>query len=140
MSPTVIFGALYNGYLYGLSFLFNGAFSVVFGPSGHGLDTLQVGLCFLGIIVGISCGPFTNIWQEKHFQHRRMQNGQRNVPEARVQLGKVAAIGMTINTSESLVSIWSQSLIYVFRATQSSLSHFSGSPGNNTILCSGMQY
>lgn len=40
----IIFGALYNGYLYGLSFLFNGAFSLVFGKEGHGFDTIGVGL------------------------------------------------------------------------------------------------
>ena len=89
----IIFGALYNGYLYGLSFLFNGAFSLVFGTGGHGFGTVGVGLCFLGIVVGISFGPFTNIWQEKYYQRRIAAMGGRNVPEARVQLGKVAAVG-----------------------------------------------
>ena len=58
----IVFGALYNGYLYGLSFLFNGAFSLVFGPKGHGFEIQDVGLCFLGIVVGISIGPITNLW------------------------------------------------------------------------------
>lgn len=88
----IMFAALYNGYLYGLSFLFNGAFSLVFGD-GHGFDTLQVGLSFLGIIFGISCGPITNIWQERYYQRRIKASGGKNVPEARVQLGKVAAVG-----------------------------------------------
>lgn len=65
---------------------------------GHGLDILQVGLCFLGIIVGVSFGPLTNIWQEKYFQKRWRQNGQKNIPEARVQLGKVAAVGESLGT------------------------------------------
>lgn len=88
----ILAGALYNGYLYGLSFLFNGAFSLVFG-TGHGFDTLQVGLSFLGIVFGISCGPITNIWQERYYQRRIKASGGKNVPEARVQMGKVAAIG-----------------------------------------------
>jgi len=44
-------------------------------------------------MTGITIGPLTNFWQEKYFQKRRSQNGRKNVPEARVQLGKVAAIG-----------------------------------------------
>lgn len=93
----IVFGALYNGYLYGLSFLFNGAFSLVFGMGGHGFDVLGVGLAFLGIVVGISIGPITNIWQERHYQRRIAQMGGRNVPEARVQLGRVAGITFPIS-------------------------------------------
>lgn len=89
----IIFGALYNGYLYGLSFLFNGAFSQVFGEGGHGFKVDGVGLCFLGIVVGISIGPITNLWQEKHYQRTIATMHGKNVPEARVQMGKVAAVG-----------------------------------------------
>ncbi|KAM0795731.1 MFS multidrug transporter-like protein [Usnea florida] len=88
----IVFGALYNGYLYGLSFLFNGAFSLVFGMEGHGFDVLGVGLTFLGIVAGISIGPITNIWQERYYQRRIAQTNGRNVPEARVQLGRLAGI------------------------------------------------
>jgi hypothetical protein len=41
----VQFGAAYNGFLYGLSFLFNGAFHMIFGPKGYGFDTIGVGTC-----------------------------------------------------------------------------------------------
>ena len=88
----IVFGALYNGYLYGLSFLFNGAFSLVFGMGGHGFDVLGVGLTFLGIVAGISIGPITNVWQERYYQRRIAQANGRNVPEARVQLGRLAGI------------------------------------------------
>lgn len=90
--PIILFGALYNGYLYGLSFLFNGAFALVFGE-GHGFNTMQVGLSFLGIVFGISCGPITNIWQERYYRRRVRETGGKNIPEARVQMGKVAAVG-----------------------------------------------
>lgn len=88
----IICAALYNGYLYGLSFLFNTAFALVFGK-GHGFDTIGVGICFLGIVCGISLGPFVNIWQERSYQARVHESGGKNVPEARVGLiPKFAAI------------------------------------------------
>ncbi|KAF4534551.1 MFS multidrug transporter [Lasiodiplodia theobromae] len=92
----IAFAALYNGYLYGLSFLFNTAFVLVFGQ-GHGFDTIGVGICFLGICVGISLGPVTNIWQEKYYQRKVHESGGKNVPEARVQMGKLAAIAFPIS-------------------------------------------
>lgn len=89
----VVFAALYNGYLYGISFLLNGAFSLVFGPTGHGFSTDQVGLAFLGISTGITIGVVTNILQEQHYQRTIKGKGPHaNVPEARVQMGKIAAI------------------------------------------------
>ncbi|KAK0650442.1 Efflux pump FUB11 [Lasiodiplodia hormozganensis] len=92
----IMFAALYNGYLYGLSFLFNTAFVLVFGQ-GHGFDIIGVGICFLGIRVGISLGPVTNIWQEKYYQRKVHESGGKNVPEARVQMGKLAAIAFPIS-------------------------------------------
>ncbi|KUI59671.1 Caffeine resistance protein 5 [Cytospora mali] len=88
----ILCAALYNGYLYGLSFLFNTAFALVFGQ-GHGFNTIGVGLCFLGIVCGISLGPIVNVWQEKYYQRRVHESGGRNVPEARVgPIPKSAAI------------------------------------------------
>lgn len=89
--------ALYNGYLYVLSYLFNDAFSVIFGPTGKGYNTLQIGLCFLGIVVGITLGPPTQIWQERSYQKRVSATGGANIPEARVQLGQVAAVTFPIS-------------------------------------------
>ncbi|EKG17153.1 Sugar transporter conserved site [Macrophomina phaseolina MS6] len=92
----IMFAALYNGYLYGLSFLFNTAFALVFGQ-GHGFDTIGVGISFLGICAGISLGPITNIWQERYYQRKVHESGGKNVPEARVQMGKIAAIAFPIS-------------------------------------------
>lgn len=107
----IIFASLYNGYLYGLSFLFNDAFTLVFGKHGYGFNTIGVGLSFLGLVVGITLGPIVNIWQEKHYQkairgHTKEpesassgdvaadadDNRYRNIPEARLQLSKLAAV------------------------------------------------
>jgi hypothetical protein len=94
----VIFGCLYNGYLYGLSFLFNSAFVIVFGPQGHGFGTIDTGLCFLGICTGITIGPITNaIFQEPYFQKHLKLNKHRNTPEARVMMSKVAAVTFPIS-------------------------------------------
>lgn len=93
----VIFAALYNGYLYGLSYLFNTAFSVIFGATGKGFNTLQIGLTFLGIVVGITLGPITNIWQEQYYQRRIKAANSANIPEARVQLAQVAAVTFPIS-------------------------------------------
>ncbi|KAH6870629.1 major facilitator superfamily domain-containing protein [Alternaria rosae] len=93
----VQFGALYNGFLYGLSFLFNGAFHMIFGPSGYGFDTIGVGISFLGIVVGITLGLATNVLQERYYQRQVSQAGHRDVPEARVHHAKLAAIVLPVS-------------------------------------------
>lgn len=93
----VQFGALYNGFLYGLSFLFNGAFHMIFGPQGYGFDTIGVGISFLGIVLGISLGLLTNVFQERHYQHQVTKAGGRDVPEARVHCAKFAAVVLPVS-------------------------------------------
>ena len=99
----VIFAALYNGYLFGLSFLFNDAFALVFGPEGHDFEVTGVGLSFLGICVGITSGSVTNLWQERYYQRRVKEAGGKNVPEARVEIAKAAAISELAATDTRLV-------------------------------------
>jgi len=86
--------ALYNGYLYGISFLFNTAFSLVFGA--HGFNTFQVGLSFLGIATGIFIGLFTNILQEERYR-RMCRVAEKPVPEARIAVGMIASITLPIS-------------------------------------------
>ncbi|KAL6710742.1 hypothetical protein ACN47E_007799 [Coniothyrium glycines] len=103
----VQFGALYNGFLYGLSFLFNGAFHMIFGPSGYGFDTIGVGIAFLGIVVGITLGLVTNIFQERHYQRQVARAGNGGVvPEARVHHAKLAAVVLPVSL-----------LVFAFTAT-----------------------
>jgi MFS family permease len=93
----VQFGAAYNCFLYGLSFLFNGAFHMIFGPNGYGFDTSGVGISFLGIVIGITLGLVTNIYQERYYQRRVIQAGGRDVPEARVHHAKLAAVVLPLS-------------------------------------------
>lgn len=94
----VIFAALYNGYLYGLSFLFNGAFGLVFGsPMGHNFTPIQTGLSFLGIIIGITIGPLTNLLQERHYLQSIRRNNNKLIPEARVSMSRIAAVVFPIS-------------------------------------------
>ncbi|TAQ86180.1 hypothetical protein B7494_g5474 [Chlorociboria aeruginascens] len=94
----IIFSALYNGYLYGLSFLFNSAFIIVFGPGGHGFTTIQVGLTFLGISTGITIGVVTNAFFQEPYYHKMVrENGGKNTPEGRMLMGKIAGIAFPIS-------------------------------------------
>ncbi|KAF2829971.1 MFS general substrate transporter [Ophiobolus disseminans] len=93
----VQFGAAYNGFLYGLSFLFNGAFYLIFGPTGYGYNTKEIGICFLGIVFGITFGLVTNIFQERYYQRQVAKAGQRDVPEARVHHAKLATIMLPLS-------------------------------------------
>lgn len=93
----VIFLCLYNGYLYGISFLLNGAFDIVYGEKGYGFNTIEVGLAFLGVFTGISLGTITNLWQESYYHRRIAKSTSENIPEARVQLSMVAAIVFPIS-------------------------------------------
>lgn len=90
--PVIIFCAVYNGYLFGLTFLFNGGFALIFGPMGYGFNTIEVGLANLGVIVGVLLGPITHIWQERYYLRQIEKQDGKNVPEARVQTSLVAAV------------------------------------------------
>ncbi|KZP32502.1 MFS multidrug transporter-like protein [Athelia psychrophila] len=93
----IIAMALYNGYLYGLSFLFNTAFGLVFGPTGHGFSTIGVGLSFFGIMVGITIGPVTNLLQERYYHRRVREMGGANIPEARLGQMRWAGLGLPVS-------------------------------------------
>lgn len=90
--PVIMFCAAYNGYLFGLTFLFNGAFALVFGEKGYGFNTIEVGLANLGVVVGVLFGPITHLWQERYYLRKVHEAGGKNIPEARVQMSMVAAV------------------------------------------------
>ena len=83
--------AVFLGYLFGLSFLFNQAFTMVFGLA-RGFGVVGVGTAFLGVVGGVSLGPVTNVWQERRYRRRVETMRGANLPEARVELGKAAGL------------------------------------------------
>ncbi|ESZ97966.1 hypothetical protein SBOR_1637 [Sclerotinia borealis F-4128] len=91
--PVILFTAAYNGYLFGIAFLFNGAFTIVFSD-GYGFNTIQTGCANLGVILGAFLGPITHIWQERYYLRKvtAADGTIKNVPEARVQLSIVGAV------------------------------------------------
>ncbi|KAL5116198.1 hypothetical protein ACEQ8H_005863 [Pleosporales sp. CAS-2024a] len=89
---VVQFGAAWNALLYGCSFLFNGIFHLIYGPEGYGFSTAGIGNCFLGIVLGITLGLITNVFQERYYQRRVAHARGRPVPEARVHYAKFAAV------------------------------------------------
>ncbi|KAF8848825.1 hypothetical protein BDZ45DRAFT_718491 [Acephala macrosclerotiorum] len=70
----VQFASLYNGYLYGLSFLFNSAFVIVFDPQGHGFGTIDT----------------------RYYQTQIPKDSYKSNPEVRVMIAKIAGIYSSI--------------------------------------------
>lgn len=82
--PITYYSAIYNGFIYGLVYLFNEAFPLVFGPGGHGFNTGEQGLCFLGLFIGPIIGALLHPLQERYYLKRVRQNDGKGVPEARM--------------------------------------------------------
>lgn len=86
--PITIFSALYNGFLFGLIFLFNEAFPLMFGTGngGHGwTHSGTVNLTFLSLVVGsVLAWIFSTPFQERFYQAALTRNDGKSVPEARV--------------------------------------------------------
>ena len=70
---------------------------MIFGSKGYGFDTAGVGISFLGIVVGVTTGLISNIFQERYYQRRVAQAGGRDVPEARLKYAKTAALILPIS-------------------------------------------
>ncbi|KAL4781126.1 major facilitator superfamily domain-containing protein [Aspergillus varians] len=91
--PITTFSAIYNGFLYGLVYLFNEAFPLVFGPpNGHGFNTGQQGLAFLGMAIGPLIAFAIAPLQERYYLRRVAENSGRCVPEARMWMPRAGAL------------------------------------------------
>lgn len=51
---------VYNGFIYGIVYLFNEAFPLIFGPGGHNFNTGQWGAVFSGLCVGSIVAAMSN--------------------------------------------------------------------------------
>ncbi|GLA09220.1 hypothetical protein AnigIFM60653_011299 [Aspergillus niger] len=96
--PITTFSAIYNGFLYGLVYLFNEAFPLVFGePNGHGFNVGQQGLCFLGMAIGPIIACALSPLQERYYLRRVAENSGRSVPEARMWMARVGSLLIPIS-------------------------------------------
>lgn len=96
--PITTFSALYNGFLYGLVYLFNEAFPLVFGgPNGHGFNVGQQGLCFLGMAIGPILAFCLSPLQERYYLKRVAANEGKAVPEARMWMARFGAVLIPIS-------------------------------------------
>jgi multidrug resistance protein len=95
--PITTFSAAYNGFLYGLVYLFNEAFPLVFGPEGHGFNTGQQGLAFLGMTIGPIIAFLASPLQERHYLARVAENNGKAVPEARMWMARFGSLLIPIS-------------------------------------------
>lgn len=96
--PITFFAAVYNGFLYGLVYLFNEAFPLVFGPGkGHGFNGGEQGLSFLGLCIGPIIAFLFYPLQERYYLRRVAENEGKGVPEARMWMARLGALFIPIS-------------------------------------------
>lgn len=93
--PITYFSALYNGFIYGVVFLFNEAFPLVFGGA-HEFNSGEVGLTFLGLVIGPIIGACFHFVQENYYKRQVRRNDGMGVPEARMWMGMAGSIMIPI--------------------------------------------
>lgn len=92
------FAAIYNGFLYGLVYLFNDAFPLVFGPGkGHDFNPGEQGLSFIGLTIGPIIAFCFYPLQDRYYLGKVAENGGKGVPEARMWMARLGAILIPIS-------------------------------------------
>ncbi|KAF2089142.1 MFS general substrate transporter [Saccharata proteae CBS 121410] len=94
--PITFFAAAYNGWIYGIVYLFNEAFPLVFAD-GHGFNTGEWGLAFLGVCLGAVLAAFFHPLQERYYLRRVAENDGKGVPEARMYAARYGAFLLPIS-------------------------------------------
>ncbi|KAJ5223245.1 hypothetical protein N7468_007787 [Penicillium chermesinum] len=96
--PITTFSAIYNGFLYGLVYLFNEAIPLVFGPpKGHDFNGGEQGLAFLGMAIGPLIAFCFYPLQERYYLRRVAENQGKGVPEARMWMARAGAIMIPVS-------------------------------------------
>lgn len=94
--PITAFAAAWNGFLYGLIFLFNTAFIEIWGANGYGFNAGLSQLSFLALIVGCAIGFLSHRFtSEPHYQRVIKEKGE-SVPEARLFMGLFGSVLLPI--------------------------------------------
>lgn len=94
--PITFSAALYNGFIFGVVFLFNEAYPLVFGTA-HGFNTGEVGLTFAGICIGNLIGGLIYPFQNKYYLRKVRENGGKSVPEARFWMARWGAVMIPVS-------------------------------------------
>lgn len=94
--PITAFAAVYNGFIFGVVFLFNEAFPLVFGES-HGFNTGEVGLAFIGICLGSVIGVSIYPLQERYYHKAVAANDGKSIPEARMWMARAGSVMLPIS-------------------------------------------
>lgn len=94
--PITACAAMYNGFIYGVVFLFNEAFPLVFGKS-HGFNVGESGLTFTAICLGSIVGGLVYPFQERYYHRAVEANGGKSVPEARMWMAQAGAIMIPVS-------------------------------------------
>lgn len=96
--PITACSAAYNGFIYGLVYLFNEAFPLVFGPGkGHGFNVGAQGLAFLGMAIGPIIAFCFYPLQERYYLRKVAENDGKGVPEARMWMARLGAIFIPVS-------------------------------------------
>ncbi|MCJ1395277.1 hypothetical protein MMC18_008161 [Xylographa bjoerkii] len=101
LEPMCLNLCLFSAILLGVLYLFFGAFDIVFA-NNHGFELWQIGLSFLGILVGMLIGIATDPWFRRYYQRlvaqREAQGGEPGgaEPEYRLPHAIVGAPLVTI--------------------------------------------
>ncbi|KAL4399740.1 transmembrane transporter [Malassezia pachydermatis] len=96
MEPILIAFSLYLCLVYALLYLMFFAYPIIF-EEGHGFNPLQVGLCFISLIIGILLS-ITFVWLvTEPLTKRRIEARGYPVPEDRLLLMFVGAIALPIS-------------------------------------------
>lgn len=94
--PMTFCAAIYNGFAYGIVFLFNEAFPLVFGGLHH-FSTGQWGLSFLGLCIESLIAASLHPAQERYYVRHVAQTSGRGSPGVRLWLACYGAILLPVS-------------------------------------------
>lgn len=94
--PITLGAAAYNGFIYGIVYLFNESVPLVFGGN-HGFSVGEQGLAFTGIAVGVLVAAAFHPLQERYYLRKVAENGGKGVPEARMYQARFGAFLLPIS-------------------------------------------
>lgn len=80
--------AAYNGFIYGIVYLLNESFPLVFGGGGHDFNTGEWGAAFVGLLFGSLVAAIFHPLQESYYRKQVARNDGNSVPEARMHLAR----------------------------------------------------